>query len=505
MMGLEVNGDVAPGGESPLRDGVDNRLARNLGKDYIGAWIAPPFAREGNRPMHQGSLKFVRRAARPFRRALERLQAILDKGLGRDVQRHIDSMICRPISSGAEVITQLERIYAMRPELHQAFPDGALSDDFWWWANVEGFFEHDELQFSLAPIPPIRLVRHFGYEKTAQNFAWTGALHYSILQQLLKKHEHSFNDMKAVLDFGCGAGRLGRLFAKGAGQQRYIGCDIATSSIQYLRRTMGFGEFHVGYLQPPLPFADASLDAIFSISVFTHLKKAAMHRWIAEFHRILKPGGVVLQTTLGRKAMYRCHSEPFGWRKFIAVSDEKFQHLEREFAATGFSWVPHSIDVDANDDYGIAFQTEQYIAKEWTRGFDLLEVAPAAIDDWQDLVLLRKPSNGDKVTPILPTFAEAGLAAPERVALQVPKKAVVGSSFEAKATATGGTDVRYRFSIQKNGWQPLHFDWQREPSRTIFATAAGLIRVEVEAVSGPGFHLAPQVIACEDMIVEAVA
>jgi SAM-dependent methyltransferase len=49
---------------------------------------------------------------------------------------------------------------------------------------------------------------------------------------------------------------------------------------------------------PPLPFADNSLDLIYSMSVFTHLADT-WSAWLLELHRVLKPGGVLLVTLLG--------------------------------------------------------------------------------------------------------------------------------------------------------------------------------------------------------------
>lgn len=42
----------------------------------------------------------------------------------------------------------------------------------------------------------------------------------------------------------------------------------------------------------PLPFADASVAAVFSSHVFEHLFMDEVHRLVAEIHRVLAPGGV---------------------------------------------------------------------------------------------------------------------------------------------------------------------------------------------------------------------
>jgi hypothetical protein len=43
-------------------------------------------------------------------------------------------------------------------------------------------------------------------------------------------------------------------------------------------------------------------------SVFSHRSKEATDGWVAEFHRILKPGGMVATTTRGRWFFDYCRS-----------------------------------------------------------------------------------------------------------------------------------------------------------------------------------------------------
>ena len=61
---------------------------------------------------------------------------------------------------------------------------------------------------------------------------------------------------------------------------------------------------HMSNVDPPLPFEDSSFDLIWAISVWTHLTDNALP-WLAEMHRILKPGGLFIPTYMGES-----HSEP---------------------------------------------------------------------------------------------------------------------------------------------------------------------------------------------------
>jgi SAM-dependent methyltransferase len=83
---------------------------------------------------------------------------------------------------------------------------------------------------------------------------------------------------------------------------RIAGSDFNARSIEWCRRALSGIEFRENSLHPPLPYPEASLDAAYAVSVFTHLSSDLQARFFAELMRIVKPGGVVLFTTHGSHA-----------------------------------------------------------------------------------------------------------------------------------------------------------------------------------------------------------
>lgn len=125
-----------------------------------------------------------------------------------------------------------------------------------------------------------RVDRPLGPERTAHVHAFADAL----------------TDSDTVLEIGCGAGRDGRILAAGRG--RYVGIDLSPEGVAICR---GLGLDARVASADELPFEDASVDAVWSMSTLMHLSDAAFSRSIEEIARVLRPGGVAAIGVWGRE------------------------------------------------------------------------------------------------------------------------------------------------------------------------------------------------------------
>jgi len=210
---------------------------------------------------------------------------------------------------------------------------------------------------------------------------------------------------RSLLDFGCGCGRLARMF-KGH-PHKVAGCDIDWRHVQWMKKNLQYMDAMLSSVHPPLPYSDKEFDAIVSISIFTHLNENAQDEFLEELHRICCEHGHLFLTVHGAQALHRAKTET-RIRDMIAVEDEGFQRACREFdqglhafiLQDGHLTTVHScVTLDSklsNDkviqqpyEYGITFIPESYIRRHWGQWFHVVDYLHGAIHSFQDMVVLR--------------------------------------------------------------------------------------------------------------------
>jgi SAM-dependent methyltransferase/uncharacterized protein YbaR (Trm112 family) len=124
-------------------------------------------------------------------------------------------------------------------------------------------------------------------------------------------------DGKLFVEIGCSWGRW--CIAAARKGYRPIGIDPSLKGVRAARRVARQLGIHAGYLVADgryLPFPDASVDQVFSYSVFQHLSKDDVRLGLAEIYRILRPGcqcQVQMPNTFGIRCLY--HQVRRGFRQ----------------------------------------------------------------------------------------------------------------------------------------------------------------------------------------------
>lgn len=224
------------------------------------------------------------------------------------------------------------------------------------------------------PLPPARLRAQIGPSHAdARVFLESGRVHAALIRDLLRENGTSIEDLDAILDWGCGCGRVLRHWSA-LDRTSVLGCDINPKMIEWCRHNLPFAEVAVTGLGPPLPYEDASLDLMYAFSVFTHLAEELQHAWIRESLRVLKPGGFLLMSTMGeyylsRQRLSPSEQEAFGRGELVVLYDRS-----------------------AGTSLCSAYHPPEYVQQRLASEFDLAAFRPAADGGLHDIHLLRKPA-----------------------------------------------------------------------------------------------------------------
>ena len=223
------------------------------------------------------------------------------------------------------------------------------------------------------PLPPARLRAQIGpLHADAAFFLRSGRSQADLVRDLLREDGAAIEELGAVLDFGCGCGRVLRHWA-GLERTRVYGCDIDSRMIDWCVANLPFAETTVNELAPPLPYEDATFDLLYAFSVFTHLSQELQHAWIDEARRVLRPGGHLLISTLGE---YYASRKRLSESERAAFSRDELVVLYERSAGTSLC---------------SAYHPPAYVRDKLAHGMEVVAFRAAAAEGGHDVHLLRRP------------------------------------------------------------------------------------------------------------------
>lgn len=228
-----------------------------------------------------------------------------------------------------------------------------------------------ETSSSAVPYPPFELANRV-LSLPSDDLA--GYIYYEGLGALTKEEllnllpdDYTFGGRR-LLDFGCGAGRTMRHFLAEAAVAEVWGVDIDAESIAWMGENL-CPPLNVVRCEtePPLDFESENFDFAWAISVFTHLPDNSVP-WLLELHRILKPGGLLMASYMGR------------WNS-LELAGEDWDE-----GRIGMNLLQHNRPWDAGGP--MVFTSDWWVVEHWGRAFEI--VARKSRVHNQTWVLLRK-------------------------------------------------------------------------------------------------------------------
>jgi len=223
------------------------------------------------------------------------------------------------------------------------------------------------------PIPPAKLIHKVINTDEIAWFLASGRISFDGISYALSKNKYKKEDFKAVLDFGCGCGRVIRCWRDVHGPHLH-GTDYNPDLIQWSRRHLDkLGDFHINLMSPPMDFKDNTFDFVYALSVFTHMPEELQTEWMDELHRIIAPDGLLLITLHGRSRIHQLsptEQEEFLSGKMVVIYPES-----------------------AGENICGAFHPEKSVRTELAKRFTVVDfIESGARDSNQDIYLLKKPS-----------------------------------------------------------------------------------------------------------------
>ncbi len=222
------------------------------------------------------------------------------------------------------------------------------------------------------PIPPPRLRTGVSGAPDVWMYVEGGELSEKTVREALDRSNMAIGSLGAILDFGCGCGRLLRRWRDL--DARICGTDVNAAAVEWCRAHLPFVEVDVNEPEPPLVYGEASFDLVYAFSIFTHLPVRTQLAWRDELRRVLRPGGLLLLSVCGDKYV------------------DRLTHKERRIYSDGECVVRRPTAAGAN--ICVTFHPPAFVRGTLADGWEFLEHTPRGFlgGPGQDLVILRKPS-----------------------------------------------------------------------------------------------------------------
>lgn len=214
--------------------------------------------------------------------------------------------------------------------------------------------------------PPLWWMHDMYSHTNYRRYVSTGREHAKDVLEILSRHKEV--EALSLADFGCGLARVLRHFPPTLDRW---GFDVNATAIRWCQSTLPGIQFRSHALLPPLPAEDERFDAIYALSVFTHLSEKVAATWMTEFRRCLKPGGILLLTVHGEEQTHSLlPKEKADFSNGSPVYKAKVQEGSRLFAT---------------------YHPKEYLVKRLFSGFEIL--TPSEERFFQQAWTLQKPFN----------------------------------------------------------------------------------------------------------------
>lgn len=227
--------------------------------------------------------------------------------------------------------------------------------------------------------------RMYPLGKTWSSYLWVGASALGCIRRSLRAAGKE--EVRSILDFGCGHGRVLRVLKVAFPQAELTGSDANEDGVAFCARLLGCTPV-VSHEDPAQVELEGSFDLIWSGSVLTHLDADRWDGFLDLLESVLAPDGVLVFTSVGA----------FGANAFRSgvsdpdLSEEGIEQILCGYDESGFGYSNY---VD-REDWGDAIVKPEWIHGLFERRGTLrvIDYQEAAWANTQDVITLTHPRAG---------------------------------------------------------------------------------------------------------------
>ena len=273
-----------------------------------------------------------------------------------------------------------DRLKASKPQASFADTFADIDDDLFAFLLLKDFDGYPNVKAALPDWPPdaIRIdsVGNFPLAESVKE----ALSFYKRVREWQSKYGNVPFDEASVLDYGCGWGRMLRVFGKNVLPDKLYGCDPNPVFIDFCKSLRVPGNIRLSDWESRQRAFDLEFDLAYCFSVFTHTSEILQVNILERLAEMLTSDGLLIATVRPGSLI-----ESVGGEMEYFTEEEKLDWLRR-FEKGSFLYKPYPGSIH----WGITVIPEDYLAANWTKHFELLEIA-CFYQNWTQVpVILRR-------------------------------------------------------------------------------------------------------------------
>lgn len=219
---------------------------------------------------------------------------------------------------------------------------------------------------------------------------------FKLAQRYIADQKIKDQHNKKLLDFGCGWGRITRMWLKAIPGENIFAVDPMDEMIILCKETIPHVNFFKTNPAPPISnFHENMFNFLTAYSVFSHLNEEYLNLWFAEFARLMKSDSLLFLTTRSRSFINHLQSlrEKDEFPNYATGLRECFVDVETAFVEYDKGNIIHQPIGGgslSNSFYGETCIPESYFSR-FNKDFEVLGFVPEmTYENNQSCVIMRK-------------------------------------------------------------------------------------------------------------------